>query len=228
MNTKLIINIEDTYEINSCRDIQLLLYNKDNKIILKESLNIGNIKEKTLFQEITTDNNLNSATLFHVWLLKDEKWSIIIRGEIEILYNDEEKSYIIYIDDKNILNKHFKDPNSLSQDDLVYINNKYNSTSSKIIFKTVDNTVNNNVKPVSPSIIEQSKSFTGSMADWAKSKFELVDNDTFLNRLSICKGCEFWNEMGFGKTGKCEKCGCSTQAKLRLPNEKCPLEPSKW
>lgn len=40
------------------------------------------------------------------------------------------------------------------------------------------------------------------------------------NRLSTCKGCEFYSE------GKCSKCGCYMVAKTKLPFATCPE--NKW
>lgn len=39
-------------------------------------------------------------------------------------------------------------------------------------------------------------------------------------RLAICQTCEHW------KKGRCEKCGCFTRLKVRLPSEACPI--GKW
>ena len=65
-----------------------------------------------------------------------------------------------------------------------------------------------------------------SATNWAKSGFPIPDPETFNARLETCKGCEFWDESGFVNTGRCQKCGCSTQAKLRMATEKCPI--GKW
>ena len=63
-------------------------------------------------------------------------------------------------------------------------------------------------------------------AKWAKEGMPITDEETLKVRLETCKGCEFWDESGFAKTGRCKKCGCSTQAKLRMATEKCPID--KW
>ena len=73
---------------------------------------------------------------------------------------------------------------------------------------------------------EMVSSLASSTIKWAKNGFELADKETFNARLETCKGCEFWDESGFAKTGRCKKCGCSTQAKLRMATEKCPID--KW
>ena len=63
-------------------------------------------------------------------------------------------------------------------------------------------------------------------AKWAKEGMPVTNEETLKVRLETCKGCEFWDESGFAKTGRCKKCGCSTQAKLRMATEKCPID--KW
>jgi hypothetical protein len=66
----------------------------------------------------------------------------------------------------------------------------------------------------------------GSLSNFISSGFQTADPETFNARLETCRGCEFWDESGFVNTGRCQKCGCSTQAKLRMATEKCPI--SKW
>jgi len=65
-----------------------------------------------------------------------------------------------------------------------------------------------------------------SLENWADKGFPVVTKEQLASRLAICKGCEFWDQKGFGNTGKCTKCGCSTQAKLRMATAKCPID--KW
>jgi hypothetical protein len=77
-----------------------------------------------------------------------------------------------------------------------------------------------------PSLMDKAKSFTSSTSDWAKSGFKVVDQAMLEDRLSVCKKCEFWDRDAFAGTGKCQKCGCSTQAKLRMATSKCPID--KW
>lgn len=72
------------------------------------------------------------------------------------------------------------------------------------------------------------KSLGGDVSKWAKSGFQTVSEEDLVSRLEICKGCEFWDADGFAGTGRCQKCGCSTQAKLRMATSSCPLTPPKW
>ena len=75
-------------------------------------------------------------------------------------------------------------------------------------------------------ILEKAFSASISVAEWGKKGFLVAQNQQLEARLNICKGCEFWNSDGFGGTGSCKKCGCSTQAKLRMATSKCPID--KW
>ena len=85
----------------------------------------------------------------------------------------------------------------------------------------------NNAETVgTPGIAKMASTFLSSTMRWAKSGMQTVTAEQFYSRVEICKGCEFWEGSGFGGTGRCKKCGCSTQAKLRMATEKCPID--KW
>jgi hypothetical protein len=77
-----------------------------------------------------------------------------------------------------------------------------------------------------PSLLEKAKSLAQATGSWAKGGFQVADEATLASRMAICKGCEFWDQSGFVGTGRCQKCGCSTQAKLRMATSKCPE--GKW
>jgi predicted Zn-ribbon and HTH transcriptional regulator len=77
-----------------------------------------------------------------------------------------------------------------------------------------------------PSIGEMGKSFAYSITNWAKSGFQVPEDEIYNTRLAICKTCDQWDAEAFMGTGRCNKCGCSTQAKLRMATEKCPID--KW
>jgi hypothetical protein len=81
-------------------------------------------------------------------------------------------------------------------------------------------------KRKAPPLLKQFGTFVGSMKKWAKSGFSKANKKEFNRRLEICKSCEWWDSEALAKTGRCMKCGCSTQAKLRLKTEKCPI--GKW
>jgi predicted Zn-ribbon and HTH transcriptional regulator len=69
-------------------------------------------------------------------------------------------------------------------------------------------------------------SLPSSIAKWTLEGFPVSSKDIFDERLNLCKSCDEWDENGFSGTGKCKKCGCSTQAKLRMATSKCPI--GKW
>ena len=77
-----------------------------------------------------------------------------------------------------------------------------------------------------PFPIQLVRPFMASVAQWGLNGFPVANDNLLEQRLAICGGCEFWDAAGFGGTGKCTKCGCSTQAKLRMATSKCPE--GKW
>lgn len=77
-----------------------------------------------------------------------------------------------------------------------------------------------------PPTKDMLNSFAKSMLKWAKKGFRVVSAEQLDARLRECKRCEYWNPEALSGTGRCKICGCSTQAKLRLATEKCPLD--KW
>ena len=74
--------------------------------------------------------------------------------------------------------------------------------------------------------MQQAGTLAASMAHWALGGFQQADAAEHNRRLAICKACEFWDPSGFIGTGRCQKCGCSTWAKLRMATERCPV--GKW
>lgn len=77
-----------------------------------------------------------------------------------------------------------------------------------------------------PSIGEMVVSVGKSLTKWVGSGFSKSTQEVIDMRLSICKGCEFWDAQALNGGGRCLKCGCSTWAKLRMATEKCPID--KW
>jgi hypothetical protein len=77
-----------------------------------------------------------------------------------------------------------------------------------------------------PSLFQQAKNLTTSLTNWVKDGVKVVSEEVLNQRMDICKKCEFWDSEAFAGTGRCSKCGCSTQAKLRMATEKCPID--KW
>lgn len=77
-----------------------------------------------------------------------------------------------------------------------------------------------------PTIVDKTKSFFTAAQKFIKNGFVLTGEQVLAERMAICKACDKWNPASFGGTGSCTLCGCSTQAKLRMPTEKCPAD--KW
>jgi hypothetical protein len=75
-------------------------------------------------------------------------------------------------------------------------------------------------KRVSPAL-----SFVRAVAAWVRGGCKIAPEILRLNRLSVCKRCEWWDAPAFYGLGKCKRCGCSG-LKLRMKEEKCPL--GKW
>ena len=74
--------------------------------------------------------------------------------------------------------------------------------------------------------LEKCKSFSSSVVNYSKSKFKSSTQEEILKRKSICKDCEHWISSAWNGTGKCNLCGCSTWAKIRMATERCPI--GKW
>lgn len=77
-----------------------------------------------------------------------------------------------------------------------------------------------------PTTVQMIGSLSTSLSGWVSSGLPLSDKKMVEFRLEICKSCDLWDQSGFLNTGRCKKCGCSTQAKLRMATEKCPI--GKW
>lgn len=76
------------------------------------------------------------------------------------------------------------------------------------------------------SLSQMAASLASESARWARNGFPLAGQEVLSIRLACCEACEFWEPRGFGGSGRCRKCGCSTQAKLRMATAKCPV--GKW
>jgi hypothetical protein len=77
-----------------------------------------------------------------------------------------------------------------------------------------------------PTLPQIASSLASSVGEWAKAGLPVATSEQLDSRMAICKSCEFWDQSGFAGTGRCKKCGCSTQAKLRMSTSKCPID--KW
>lgn len=73
-----------------------------------------------------------------------------------------------------------------------------------------------------PSLKKQAANFLSSMKDFAMSGFKTVTDEQYKTRRAICEGCQFFDRDGFGGTGRCKKCGCSS-LKLNIAASRCPF-----
>ena len=71
------------------------------------------------------------------------------------------------------------------------------------------------------------KNFINAMKSWQAAGRPVVSKQVWNERLKICRGCDWWQEIAHTKIARCRKCGCST-VKLLLATSKCPLNPPKW
>lgn len=80
--------------------------------------------------------------------------------------------------------------------------------------------------PELPSFTDMAKGFLGSAKDVISGAVHgenvLVTEDVYVNRMNICKACEFFRHVD----SRCSKCGCFMEAKTRFVKTTCPVE--KW
>jgi len=77
-----------------------------------------------------------------------------------------------------------------------------------------------------PSVSAMTSSAIRGTIKWIQKKSPITSKEELNKRLQACKSCDLWDSSGFGGTGRCKKCGCSTWAKLRMATERCPI--GKW
>lgn len=82
------------------------------------------------------------------------------------------------------------------------------------------------VKTTPPSLPQQTVALSRSIFNWGATGFMITPPNILEERFEVCRACPEWDANGLAGTGRCKKCGCSTQAKLRMATEKCPLD--KW
>lgn len=74
--------------------------------------------------------------------------------------------------------------------------------------------------------LKKCKSLSSSVVNYSISGFKSSTQEEIFKRKLICEGCDNWISSAWKGTGKCNLCGCSTWAKIRMKTEKCPIE--KW
>ena len=73
------------------------------------------------------------------------------------------------------------------------------------------------------NILKLVKSFTSDMTEFVKQGAPVVSPEEYKERLEICSGCEYKEEI---RLPKCGKCGCYLAIKARMKNTNCPI--NKW
>jgi hypothetical protein len=77
-----------------------------------------------------------------------------------------------------------------------------------------------------PPIVTQVKNLFRAVRVFARSGFKLTPRKARLERLAICRTCEWFDESG--PIARCKQCGCSNSAKVWIATDGCPLIPPKW
>tara|TARA_B100001093_G_scaffold339651_1_gene324417 strand:+ start:8487 stop:8840 length:354 start_codon:yes stop_codon:yes gene_type:complete len=93
---------------------------------------------------------------------------------------------------------------------------------------TDKSTSNNSSKPKSNvGFFDLANNLSKALVEWQRAGRPVVSSEQWNKRLSICRSCEYWQEIKQTKIARCLKCGCSS-GKLLLSTSKCPLNPPKW
>ena len=91
----------------------------------------------------------------------------------------------------------------------------------------MENNNNENEKLEPADLGTVASNFISAMKSWQSAGRPVVNKKVWNERLSICRSCDWWQEIAQTKIARCKKCGCSS-AKLLLGTSKCPLNPPKW
>lgn len=79
-----------------------------------------------------------------------------------------------------------------------------------------------------PSLLQQGKNLAKFSKDLIKyiqknqDKFLFVSDETYRERMTICKGCDKYDEF----ENRCKECGCFLPPKAKIILDSCPL--NKW
>lgn len=89
---------------------------------------------------------------------------------------------------------------------------------NKIIDVPESTCCNKKLPGVKQQMANVAKSLGQTVKAIVKQQPVLASEDTINNRKNICETCEFW----IAANKRCSICGCFTNAKIKLANEKCP------
>lgn len=79
-----------------------------------------------------------------------------------------------------------------------------------------------------PSLVDQGKNlakFSWELINYIhknQGNSLVVSDETYAERVSICKGCDKYNDL----ESRCRECGCFVPAKAKIILDSCPLK--KW
>lgn len=198
--------------VANAEEIKLVAYGRTGNILY--TANLQTPKDKILHAELSLEHHLiQEVQKFNIWVRSGDKWRVVLHGvpQITTLGNGDE---VMEFNDR-------PQPQINTVNKITQITKTDANFANKVLGGDV-------VSPTDPTLTQKATSLASSMSDWARGGFAVASTETLELRLSICKGCEFWDATGFIGTGKCSKCGCSTQAKLRMATSSCPLDPPKW
>ncbi len=85
------------------------------------------------------------------------------------------------------------------------------------------------VAPENASIFVKMRRLRREVTTWIAKGAKFVPREVRLQRLAICRACEYFNAKGNLGLGECKHpgCGCS-KVKAALATSVCPHKPAKW
>ena len=178
---------------------RLVIYDEPRNILFSSNISSN---------EIDADISLETAAWFNIWVFSGA-WSVAFGGVPEIVSIQKDEMILEISTSPKIHTSVIKTP-QITAHDAEFVNGILGD------------------KSVSPTIPQMAKRLGSSVAGWAKGGFPMASAETLGERLAICKACNFWDQGGFGGTGRCSICGCSTHVKLRMATSVCPLTPPRW
>mgnify|MGYP001157580405 FL=1 len=106
---------------------------------------------------------------------------------------------------------------------------RYKKLEEDKVDTNISNSKNTNAEKPKSNVgfFDLANNLSKALVEWQRAGRPVVSSEQWNKRLSICRGCEFWQEIKQTKVARCLKCGCSS-GKLLLSTSKCPLNPPKW
>lgn len=186
--------------LDPAHESKLVIYDEPRNILFSSNISSN---------EIDADLPFETAAWFNIWIFAHGGWSVAFGGVPQIV-SIQKDEMILEISTTPKSHTSVKKTPQITAHDAEFVNGILGD------------------KSVSPTLPQMAKSLGSAVAGWAKAGFAMASAETLASRLSICGACDLWDPTAFGGTGRCSKCGCSTQAKLRMATSSCPLDPPKW